>query len=85
MESHFYSDAPGVLQMKSKRHKSCRRSRCEESLHFFVLFSNEQIPDNLVFSNWIPGQNSPVIDETDSSPMKGDSPKVRVAPLRFLE
>lgn len=29
---------------------------------FFFFFSNEQIPDNLVSLNWIPGQYGPVIE-----------------------
>lgn len=62
MECRFYSDAAGVLRMESKRHKSRRSRACEESLHFFFLFSNEQIPDNLVSLNWIPGQYGPVIE-----------------------
>lgn len=65
MECYFYCDAPGVLQIESKHHKSRRGARCEESLlfrFFFFLLSNEQIPDNLVSLNWNPGQYGPVIE-----------------------
>lgn len=62
MECRFYSDAAGVLRMERKRHKSRRSRTREESLHFFFIFSNEQIPDNLVSLNWIPGQYGPVIE-----------------------